>query len=126
MLSQSDLDAIRSRAEAATDGGWSFTFKEDVITDDNDGDVVFALDMYRKEDAQFIAHARTDVPRLVEEVERLRKLSDELYGTLRMAEDVGVDESLFEEDERGTGPDGYYAELEARWQELNTPKDPTP
>ncbi len=70
MLTSEELEAIRGRAEAATDGGWSLIYEEGFITSDSDGDVVFALDMYRKEDATFIAHARTDVPALVDEVER--------------------------------------------------------
>lgn len=47
----------------------------------------------------------------------LEKTCDSLYYSLRMSEDVGVEESFFEEDERGTGPDGLYPELEARWLE---------
>lgn len=72
MIDPEGLEDIRKRAEAATYGGWSFVFKEDFITDDNDGDVVFSLDMYRKEDAQFIAHARTDVPALLATIAEVR------------------------------------------------------
>ena len=46
------------------------------------------------------------------EVERLLKLSDELYYSLRMADDAAVEESMFEADERSTGPDGLYIKLE--------------
>ena len=87
MLTKEDLDAIRSRAEASTDGGWSFIPKEDFITADSDGDVVFALDMYRKEDATFIAHARTDVPALLGEVERL---NDEVAGLRAHAKNLNT------------------------------------
>ncbi len=48
MLTQDDLNMIKERAEKVTHGPW------------------YA-------DAEFIAHAREDIPRLVAEVERLRK-----------------------------------------------------
>lgn len=49
----------------------------------------------------------------------LEKTCDELYYGLRMSEDVGVEESFFDEDERGTGPDGLYPKLEERWAAQN-------
>lgn len=71
MLSQSELDAIRSRAEAASPPPWP----------DHCPDL-------RQPDATFIAHARTDVPALLDEVERLqadmadvrKSLSGAFYG----------------------------------------------
>jgi hypothetical protein len=68
-----DLDAIRARAEAATPGPW-----------ERSGSLVQAGRRARrarvgqtwglawKQDAEFIAHAREDVPALLDEVERLR------------------------------------------------------
>jgi len=44
------------------------------------------------------------------------KTCDDLYYNLRMAEDFAVEEGLFEEDERATGPDGSHLELERRFQ----------
>lgn len=48
MLTQDDLNMIKERAEKVTHGPW------------------YA-------DAEFIAHAREDIPRLVAEIERLRE-----------------------------------------------------
>jgi len=81
-----DLDAIRARADAATEGPWecepaAFGPRWFVYNASRGlaGDV-------RPDDAIFIAHARSDVPALVGEVEHLRaenaKLSA-LYATLR-------------------------------------------
>jgi hypothetical protein len=90
MLSPEDLEAIRGRAEAATEGPWSV----DEISGDIDdyGDALNVISrgvdgphgvglntgeeyqMYSVADATFIAHARTDVPKLLEEVGRLRCL----------------------------------------------------
>lgn len=58
-----DLDAIRARAEAATEGPW-FAW---------DRAVGWNIVITRPEDAAFIAAARTDVPALLAEVERLRE-----------------------------------------------------
>lgn len=55
----------------------------------------------------------------LERVKKLEKTCDELYYSLRMAEDVGIEEDMFEEDERGTGPEGLYLDLEERWKVQN-------
>lgn len=49
-------------------------------------------------------------------IRQLKHQLDELYYSLRMAEDYGVEEDLFDEAERATGSTGSYPELEARWQ----------
>jgi len=89
-----DLEPIKRRVEAATIGPWCWVFageKSNVtcigIGVDVDGnsltgqvgerddvvDVVFYLgDSDGYADSEFIAHARTDIPLLIAEVERLR------------------------------------------------------
>ena len=85
-MTADDLDAIRARVEAATEGPWeafATTVAARVDTGCRGGcsglpgvhetacgweDVAGAADR----DATFIAHARTDVPALLAEVERLR------------------------------------------------------
>lgn len=83
-----DLDAIRARADAATQGpwwawnrgvGWVIALGEPDDTDEYgrprerlpEG---FRTDIERREDVEFIAAARTDVPALLDEVQRLRSL----------------------------------------------------
>lgn len=125
-----NLDTLIQELEKAdglaTGGEWSVTGAQAIIIrHETAGDVLRELKAQR---------ARADVPALLDEVERLRKLADDLYYSLRMSEDVGVEESFFEEDERATGPDGLYLELEARWLErtpdyvatTTTSEDPTP
>lgn len=86
----SDLEAIKARAEAATPGPWDSRRSEwaddpDLMTVDGEpaGDPWWVhhdgwidaddTGLFMSEaDAAFIAHARTDVPALVAEVERLR------------------------------------------------------
>ncbi|MGN7133404.1 hypothetical protein ACTHQY_09035 [Rhodococcoides corynebacterioides] len=66
-----DLDAIEARADAATVGPWTLIGGGEYVTGagllvaPDDGGV-------SSDDAEFIAHARTDVPVLVAEVRRLR------------------------------------------------------
>jgi hypothetical protein len=71
-----DLAAIKARCEAATPGPWR-NFGDWMIHTELDvekrgipGDKL--VDTVRKENAEFIAHAREDVPKLIEENERLR------------------------------------------------------
>lgn len=72
-MTNEELQQIRERAEKATAGPWEY-----------DGSDIMAppfLDIvdhvYETADADFIAHAREDIPALMAEVERLRTIIDE-------------------------------------------------
>lgn len=103
-MTPEQLAAIRARAEAATPGPWMVD--EGLVWDDGTGEC--ECQWYReirgwtdhgvqceagylvlsREDAEFIAHARSDIPALVAEVERLRR-------TIRRAvDDLSVVKSL--------------------------------
>ena len=84
-----DLDAIRARADAATPGPWwawdrgTFVgFEIAVGAPAKDGRPVDRLpdamrtDIGCREDAEFIAAARTDVPALLDEIEALRSVAE--------------------------------------------------
>ncbi|MBX6723652.1 MAG: hypothetical protein IRY92_10550 [Dactylosporangium sp.] len=93
-MTPEELAAIRARAEAATPGPW--TVDEGLVWDDGTGEC--ECQWYReirgwtdhgvpcdagylvlsREDATFIAHAREDIPRLLDEVEALRARADQL------------------------------------------------
>lgn len=81
-LSEEVLKAIRDRCEAATAGPWkSYIEGRDhesgssfIRTSGEDIELSGATDA----DQDFIAHARQDVPQLVDEVERLRGRLKEL------------------------------------------------
>lgn len=88
MSADLDLDAIKARVEAATPGPWKADggevsqhwsrpepWQEVVSTEVSCMSYCYggtARGVERDADAEFIAHARTDVPALVAEVERLR------------------------------------------------------
>lgn len=89
-----DLEAIKKRAEAATPGPWDVADKYDkeqswpwVIAFDGDAEPWWvaecAIDITPTDgvdNAQFIAHARSDVPALVAEVEKLRGRLEAEFG----------------------------------------------
>jgi hypothetical protein len=79
-LNAEELEAIRKRAEAATEGPW-FVEGETVYS----SGVLLAgaypamiCDECDETEAEFIAHARQDVPRLLAEIERLRNELDSI------------------------------------------------
>lgn len=79
-LSEMELEQIRQRLRAASPGPWCH--REGFIETCTDPSVLLSVTMKRSEaglsalpsweNAEFIAHARTDVPRLLAEIERLR------------------------------------------------------
>ena len=96
-----DVAAIRARAEAATPGPWRAEHRHVACTDTSDELDGLGLDVYgppeasmrgmyeRAGDAQFIAHARTDIPALLAhnaelEAERneLRRESNDAWAAL--------------------------------------------
>jgi len=88
-----DIEAIRARAEAATPGPWKFgsncivTDNDDVLytyvdrAPDDDECWISCMDI-KPEDADFIAHAREDIPDLLAEVERLQERVSQKYDDL--------------------------------------------
>ena len=80
-LSQEDLEEISSRCQGATAGPWtSYVEGRDhesgssfIMTSGEDIELAGATIA----DQDFIAHARQDVPRLLEEVQRLRHSLEE-------------------------------------------------
>ena len=72
------LDAIQARVEASTPGPWHSWIEG---RDQTSGDTFIQTggeDIYltgaTDEDNDFIAHARQDIPRLIDEVRRLQQL----------------------------------------------------
>ncbi len=79
------LAEIKAREQAATPGPWKVGISA-LITDANGHALFFGEDA--KGNADFIAHARTDIPALVAEVERLKAESEEWRNAyIRMKED---------------------------------------
>ncbi len=66
-----NLDKIRARIDAASKGPWQGG-EDGLVWAPRLGDPVSAST--EQADAEFIAHARTDIPALLAEVERLRGL----------------------------------------------------
>lgn len=67
-----DTKAIMERANAATPGPWTRRPNDEWMVDDAEESRVAETNLRKWVDAEFIAHARTDVPALCAEVDRLR------------------------------------------------------
>lgn len=91
-----NLDAIKARAEAATEGPWSVRhehYEAGPGPDDEEQDWYLIDDCYAveqwanydKETTEFIAHARMDIPALLDEVERLRGVVDRVRESVHVA-----------------------------------------
>ena len=85
MMDSAELEAIRKRCDAATSGPWeSFVEGRDHLAghnfirtgglDDQSPDI--ELLGASTADQDFIAHARQDIPHLLDEIERLKKANN--------------------------------------------------
>lgn len=84
------LHEVRKRAEAATKGPWSYYGSDNVIVSEAE-EYSYAPEIAEEftitSDAEFIAHARQDVPALIAEVERLNGVVGTLVSDLELIED---------------------------------------
>ena len=90
-----DLDPIKARATAATGGPWGV---EDARVFGDDGRTqVCTLSGTRAwlPDAEFIAHARQDIPALLAEVERIRGRIEALHPREVIAAHEGYEEEAW-------------------------------
>ena len=96
-LTDADLDAIEQRANAATEGPWEAgddDWDGGYIRMPADGFGVAYIATHIQQgadegcaDAEFIAHARADVPALLAEVRRLRADAEQAYSWARQIAD---------------------------------------
>lgn len=78
-ITDADLAAMELREKAATKGDWEHTNRGESIHG-GDGELIASMHSPEYEDEEdrnaanfeFIAHSRTDIPRLIAEVRRLR------------------------------------------------------
>ena len=77
MITTEELEQMKERAEKATAGNWCATlddpYDRTYVLGAFNGGVTVIADIKGDADAQFLVHAREDVPRLVAEVERLNR-----------------------------------------------------
>ena len=76
-LSEKEIEAIRKRAEKATEGNWAREIlcheQRKYTVGSFKGDLTVIGDIANEEDAEFIVHAREDIPKLLAEIERYRE-----------------------------------------------------
>lgn len=74
-LTQDELQAIKEREEMASSGPWKLTIARDGnFAISNEGSPEYVATYLYERDAEFIAAARQDIPKLVAEVERLQSV----------------------------------------------------
>lgn len=95
MITRERLNEIKQRCEKATKGPWGVRHLCSGCSPDEDEGAGLGLELVgppqpwlegqfaRAADAQFCAHARTDLPDLVTEVERLLEENEQLHEEIR-------------------------------------------
>jgi hypothetical protein len=88
-MKRDELDTIRERADAATQGATPEWYMDEdykgTVRCAWSGDLI-AQCIPTEADAEFIAHAREDIPKLLEEIERLRADKERLIAELKKAD----------------------------------------
>ena len=72
-ITDAELSEIRERVDKATAGNWKLADTTDGAWLLDDADMIIAGTFERIEDAIFSAHARQDIPKLLEEIGRYRE-----------------------------------------------------
>lgn len=94
-MTRPDIETIRARADAAAPGEWKCWHKDmdfggAVVFNIGDAMVIQKLShrnigpIFMKEDADFIAHARTDIPTLLDYIKELETERDAALTDLRI------------------------------------------
>jgi len=89
MMTKTEIDEIRARCEAATPGPWAF-FHNDYVNiyhiqgdekvDGEERSITYGLaDVPWRNNAEFIAHAREDIPALLDTLEKSESKCDRAY-----------------------------------------------
>lgn len=90
-MTPKELKQIKARCEAASEGPWEICKEDGVDIIGNNGEIILELSgkmlgcTVRPYNFKFIAHARTDIPALIAEVERLKKREDDFADLLASA-----------------------------------------
>lgn len=82
-MNEQRLKDIKERADKATGGNWFRAFSNgiEIYSDKEESEIVVEdVGVVRYTDAEFISHARQDIPDLINEIERLQKFKDYFLG----------------------------------------------
>jgi hypothetical protein len=96
-LTNEELAAIRERAEKATPGDWAYYENDNVVVTLHP-DYQYAMEIVEEIgtgfDAEFIAHARADIPKLLAHIEVLEAENKRLKDIIDRIDDL-VDEFFY-------------------------------
>lgn len=89
-MTEKELQEIKERCEKATPGPWGLdTWKNNLMVIATANCKIVVASRMQIRDAEFIAHAREDIPKLLREIEELKKQIEELK---RQIEEPEVEE----------------------------------
>ncbi len=87
-MNELELTAIKQRVEAATPGPWPLVKKGNSVPSLAIEGICGVMSYSRPANAEFIAHAREDVPALLAEVERLQTRNRTLNHALKQVDEL--------------------------------------
>lgn len=92
-LTQEQIESIRKRAEAATEGPWYYDRQTGDLIEINDREYPSRV-LAQEVNGVFIAHAREDVPALLAEIERLKAEIERLEIENKTLEKVATNQTV--------------------------------
>src|SRR5690625_2465000 len=95
MLTNAEIEAIRGRAEKATEGEWRIADTTEGAWLRDGNDFIIAGNFERIEDALFSKHARQDIPKLLKEIDRYREIERKIRSLTGRAF-ITTDKQVFE------------------------------
>lgn len=103
MLTNAEIEAIRERAEKATQGRWYYEVDGDLYSDKTRDRVMcpymtsesIPYIKISESDATFIAYARQDIPKLLAEIDRYREIERKIRSLTGRAF-ITADKQIFE------------------------------
>lgn len=82
-MTQEELDVIKARANAATDGPWTYDQSDMIRANYYQYHIAdirgYGGNLPMEANGEFIASARTDIPLLLAEIERIKEIRDKWY-----------------------------------------------
>lgn len=113
-MTHEQLEAIRKRAEKATEGPWNYYFTHGISVKSESKEILDdEVGVIRYTDAEFIAHAREDIPALLAEVERLKAQLSEAESLLSEAHDMLDNVHCYDTELYGEITKYFYGEEDA-------------
>lgn len=134
-LTESDVEAIEARANAASSGPWLVTDGQHIDQYDHhpdgnrllsEGDYDANYHLFSQQDVAFIAHARTDIPALIRDWRALKARNSELESSVTFWQAEALLNHFCSEHAKNTRQIGHYCAICARPFVMSVPQGERP